>query len=52
MKPIMNVVRGTVRSRVSGSGLALAHDRLDPAVKGAAEARRITALPILADTPS
>ncbi|MBI4516754.1 MAG: hypothetical protein HY699_13165 [Deltaproteobacteria bacterium] len=38
-------------SLIAGFVMALLRDRLDPAVKSAAEARRITGLPLLADIP-
>ncbi len=40
---------GTVMSLVAGIGLAFLRDRLDPAVKSAAEAKSVTGLPILAE---
>jgi succinoglycan biosynthesis transport protein ExoP len=40
---------GSLMSLVAGIGLAFLRDRLDPAVKSAAEAESVTGLPILAE---
>jgi uncharacterized protein involved in exopolysaccharide biosynthesis len=42
---------GVAMSLFAGIGLAFARDRLDPAVKGGAEAQQVTGLPILAEIP-
>jgi capsular polysaccharide biosynthesis protein len=39
-------------SLLAGVGLAFLRDRLDPAVKSAAEAHGVTGLPILAEVSS
>ena len=43
---------GTLLSLLAGVGLAFLRDRLDPAVKSAAEAHGVTGLPILAEVSS
>jgi uncharacterized protein involved in exopolysaccharide biosynthesis len=40
---------GTILSLVAGVALAFIRDRLDPAVKSAAEAKNVTGLPVLAE---
>lgn len=45
------ILLGAVMSLAAGVGLAFVTDRLDPAVKSAAEAQKISGLPILADIP-
>jgi capsular polysaccharide biosynthesis protein len=40
---------GTVMSLLAGIALAFLRDRLDPAVKSAAEAKNVTGLPVLAE---
>ncbi|HVN87200.1 MAG TPA: GNVR domain-containing protein [Candidatus Binatia bacterium] len=51
-KRLLTLVLGSVMSLFVGIGLAFVRDRLDPALKGGAEAQRITGLPILANIPS
>jgi uncharacterized protein involved in exopolysaccharide biosynthesis len=51
-KSIMLFVAGTFLSLLAGVGLAFLRDRLDPAVKSAAEARGVTGLPVLAEVSS
>jgi capsular polysaccharide biosynthesis protein len=43
---------GILMSLLAGIGLAFLRDRLDPAVKSAAEAHGVTGLPILAEVSS
>jgi len=43
---------GSMMSLLAGVGLAFIRDRLDPAVKSAAEAHGVTGLPILAEVSS
>jgi len=50
-KRALTLVLATVMSLCAGIGLAFVRDRLDPAVKSAAEAQRVTNLPILAEIP-
>jgi uncharacterized protein involved in exopolysaccharide biosynthesis len=50
-KRILILALGAIMSLMAGVGLAFARDRLDPVVKGAAEAHRLTNLPILANIP-
>ena len=49
---MMIFVAGTMMSLIAGLGLAFIRDRLDPAVKSAAEAQGVTGLPILAEVSS
>ena len=51
-KNIMIFGAGTLLSLLAGIGLAFLRDRLDPAVKSAAEAHGVTGLPILAEVSS
>jgi uncharacterized protein involved in exopolysaccharide biosynthesis len=51
-KSIMIFGAGTLMSLLAGIGLAFLRDRLDPAVKSAAEAHGVTGLPILAEVSS
>ncbi len=51
-KGIMIFAAGTLMSLLAGIGLAFLRDRLDPAVKSAAEAHGVTGLPILAEVSS
>lgn len=48
----MTLFLGAIMSLCAGAGLAVLLDRLDPAVKSADEAERISELTILADIPS
>lgn len=48
-KQSMMLLLGAVMSLAVGVGLAFLRDRLDPAVKSAAEAKSVTGLPILAE---
>lgn len=48
-KQALMLVMGTLLSLVAGLGLAFLRDRLDPAVKSAAEAKSVTGLPVLAE---
>ena len=41
--------REAIASLIAGIGVAFLRDRLDPAVKSAAEAQGVTGLPILAE---
>lgn len=50
-KRTLVLVMGAVMSLFAGIGLAFVRDRVDPAVKGGAEAQKLTGLPILADIP-
>ncbi len=51
-KSIMIFFAGMLTSLLAGIGLAFVRDRLDPAVKSAAEAHGVTGLPILAEVSS
>jgi uncharacterized protein involved in exopolysaccharide biosynthesis len=51
-KSVRILAVAAIMSLFAGVGLAFACDRLDPAVKGSAEAERVTGLPILADIPT
>jgi uncharacterized protein involved in exopolysaccharide biosynthesis len=51
-KRTMTLLLGAAMSLAAGLGLAFVRDRIDPSVKSAAEARRIAALPVLAEIPS
>jgi uncharacterized protein involved in exopolysaccharide biosynthesis len=51
-KNIMIFFSGILMSLLAGIGLAFLRDRLDPAVKSAAEAHGVTGLPILAEVSS
>ncbi len=48
-KQSIMLILGALMSLVVGVGLAFVRDRLDPAVKSAAEAKSVTGLPILAE---
>lgn len=48
-KQTMMLLLGTIMSLAVGVGLAFLRDRLDPAVKNAAEAANVTGLPVLAE---
>jgi len=48
-KQSIMLILGALMSLVVGVGLAFLRDRLDPAVKSAAEAKSVTGLPILAE---
>jgi len=50
-KKMVVLALGTIMSLMAGVGLAFVRDRLDPAVKSAAEAHGVTGLPILAEVP-
>jgi capsular polysaccharide biosynthesis protein len=47
----MTILFGAVVSFAAGIALAFMRDRLDPSVKGATDARRISGLPVLAEIP-
>ncbi|TMA82056.1 MAG: hypothetical protein E6J72_03845 [Deltaproteobacteria bacterium] len=51
-KSVIIFLVGAIISLLSGVGLAFLRDRLDPAVKSAAEAHGVTGLPILAEVSS
>lgn len=51
-KTSLTILLGAIMSLFAGVGLAFVRDRLDPAVKTAAEVERVTGLPVLADIPS
>ncbi len=51
-KSVIIFTVGAIISLLSGVGLAFLRDRLDPAVKSAAEAHGVTGLPILAEVSS
>lgn len=51
-KRTMTLLLGAAVSLAAGLGLAFVRDRLDPSVKCAAEAARLSALPVLAEIPS
>ncbi len=48
-KKLLSLIAGALVSLVAGVGLAFVRDRLDPAVKSAAEAQGVTGLPVLAE---
>jgi uncharacterized protein involved in exopolysaccharide biosynthesis len=48
-KKLRTLMMGAIASLIAGIGLAFLRDRLDPAVKSAAEAQGVTGLPILAE---
>jgi polysaccharide biosynthesis transport protein len=48
-KKLRSLMMGCIASLITGIGLAFLRDRLDPAVKSAAEAQGVTGLPILAE---
>ena len=48
-KQAFTLALGAIISLLAGVGLAFLQDRLDPAVKSAAEAQSVTGLPILAE---
>jgi succinoglycan biosynthesis transport protein ExoP len=48
-KQMIMLILGSAMSLVAGVALAFLRDRLDPAVKSAAEAKNVTGLPILAE---
>jgi uncharacterized protein involved in exopolysaccharide biosynthesis len=50
-KRLLILLLGAAMSLFGGIGLACVRDRLDPTVKGGAEAQELTRLPILADIP-
>lgn len=51
-KRTRTILMGAVMSLSAGLGLAFVRDRIDPTVKSGSEARRISALPVLAEIPS
>jgi uncharacterized protein involved in exopolysaccharide biosynthesis len=51
-KKMMVIALGAVMSLMAGLALAFTRDRMDPAVKSAAEAQGVTGLPILAEVRS
>lgn len=46
------VLLGAIMSLLAGIGIAVVRDRIDPTIKGMAEAQSATGLPILANIPS
>jgi polysaccharide biosynthesis transport protein len=48
-KKLRTLMMGAIASLIAGIGIAFLRDRLDPAVKSAAEAQGVTGLPILAE---
>jgi uncharacterized protein involved in exopolysaccharide biosynthesis len=48
-KQAFKLILGTILSLVAGIAFAFIRDRLDPAVKSAAEAKNVTGLPVLAE---
>ncbi|HSQ01049.1 MAG TPA: GumC family protein [Candidatus Dormibacteraeota bacterium] len=51
-KRSLTIALGAIVSMAAGLGLAFVRDRLDPSVKSASEARRLTGIPVLAEIPS
>jgi uncharacterized protein involved in exopolysaccharide biosynthesis len=51
-KKMMMIALGAMMSLMAGVGLAFLRDRMDPAVKSAADAQGVTGLPILAEVRS
>jgi uncharacterized protein involved in exopolysaccharide biosynthesis len=50
-KTNMTILFGAIMSLAAGAGVAFVRDRLDPTLKTAAEAERLSGLPILAQIP-
>jgi uncharacterized protein involved in exopolysaccharide biosynthesis len=51
-KAVMIMLFGSVMSLMAGVAIAFVRDRLDPAVQSAAQARRTTGLPVIAEVAS
>ena len=52
LKRSRTLMMGAIMSLAAGGGLAFLLDKIDPKVKSAAEAERVSGLPLLADIPS
>ena len=50
-KALLNILVGMILSLFAGIAAAFIRDRIDPSVKSAADAHRLTSLPVLADIP-